>query len=110
MTIHVIDASKTKQNQVGALLTDGYARPLDENDLFELPPYMRSRFLTDRLEARFEQYHKEGYKYPLAWAMIYANLRSVSQECKRGLPSPAALPAAREKEIFEIRQACRRWT
>ena len=59
----------------GGMLADGYARSLDENDLFELPPYMRSRFLTDRLEVKFQQYHKEGYKHPLAWAMIYANLR-----------------------------------
>ena len=62
---------------VGGLLRDGRARPLDENDLYELPPAMRSKFLTDRLEARFEEYRTAGHANPLAWALLAANRRRV---------------------------------
>ena len=58
-------------------MADGYVRPLDENDLYDIPTHMSTKFVTDRLERTFQRNVAAGYKHPLAFAVVQANWKRV---------------------------------
>ena len=52
-----------------------YARDLDENDLFHLPPWMTTAHLSSKLEAHFSRCVASGSRNPLASALLATTRR-----------------------------------
>ncbi|BFZ56150.1 ATP-binding cassette transporter yor1 [Savitreella phatthalungensis] len=51
------------------LLWVGYARPLEQGDLWDVAPKNESRLLTETLMANFAKRRARGGKFPLFWAL-----------------------------------------
>lgn len=52
------------------LVKTGYRRPLVVNDIWLINPSRRTSYLAAKLEANFQNNHKNGVRRPLAWAIF----------------------------------------
>ncbi|KFY56160.1 hypothetical protein V496_06769 [Pseudogymnoascus sp. VKM F-4515 (FW-2607)] len=51
------------------VMTAGYKRPLDQNDIWLVNPKRKAAPMTERMQASFKRRAERGDKYPLLWAM-----------------------------------------
>ncbi|OBT70508.1 hypothetical protein VE03_00185 [Pseudogymnoascus sp. 23342-1-I1] len=51
------------------VMTAGYKRPLDQNDIWLVNPKRKATPMTERMQASFKRRAERGDKYPLLWAM-----------------------------------------
>ncbi|KFZ13175.1 hypothetical protein V501_03838 [Pseudogymnoascus sp. VKM F-4519 (FW-2642)] len=51
------------------VMTAGYKRPLDRNDIWLVNPKRKATPMTERMQASFKRRAERGDKYPLLWAM-----------------------------------------
>ncbi|KAK3995102.1 P-loop containing nucleoside triphosphate hydrolase protein [Cladorrhinum sp. PSN332] len=54
---------------MGPLMTTGYKRPLQHNDIYDVNPNRAVEPMTDRMRESFKRRTANGDKYPLLWAM-----------------------------------------
>ena len=59
---------------MGPLMTTGYRRPLQMNDIWLVNPNRSTEVLADKLNVSFEKRKARGDKYPLLWS-LYETLR-----------------------------------
>ncbi|OBT52768.1 hypothetical protein VE04_05839 [Pseudogymnoascus sp. 24MN13] len=51
------------------VMTAGYKRPLDQNDIWLVNPKRKATPMTERMQASVQRRAERGDKYPLLWAM-----------------------------------------